>query len=212
VLKHIRAAAALILAAACSDTVTSPATNSLRLHQRSANYSEEGPQNPPEDAPAEFLFPTILYSVEPDAGFVDGYAWAQSIVRYFATNALARATVRTDVGDATDESETSAFLPANRDWMVSTNRYMAVCSEPIRGEAYGKIWNEFLLSWRFTTWGVKSDSRSKTAFCPPSSSGDAAETCYVVYIDHYLLYSDGHLDYMGSDRISWCDKNPEGEI
>jgi hypothetical protein len=201
-------------AVGCAETATAPPGDKLQRSQSVSNYVEEGDQNPPADVPAEYNFPTILYSVEPDAGFVDGYAYAQSIVRYFGTNALARATVNTNVGSETGESETSELLPANRSHVASTNYYMGSCGGNIQGTAYGKVWNEFPIWGSFLNWGAKSDTRQTSATCPTSSpspspgggGGGGGGTCWTLTIDHYWYYPDtGEIEYWYSESYTWCE-------
>ena len=202
-MKTIIIGAALLVAAACTDGSTAPSDrNPSKGALREANVIRE---------PSESEIPTFLYSVEPDAGWVDGYAYAQSIVHYFATSAVAKATVKTSLGQNDAESETFNLIPAERYHSATVNKPMAVCSGTIEGIAFGKIWN--FMPFTNTTWGPKSDTQQKAYTCPRQpgggsgggSPGGGSTTCTTRLVDNYWYYPEtGEWEFRYSEYQTIC--------
>src|SRR6266487_321862 len=103
-------------ALACADTPPVAPEVSPALAAQSSNEED----TPPEGVPEELTFPTQLYGVSANVGWSDNHAWGEAWVSYFATNALARATLTTDFGSSTGESEVGDALPWNREITAHT--------------------------------------------------------------------------------------------
>jgi hypothetical protein len=206
--------ALLAFAAACAETGTAPADGTLQVLKGGPAYLEEGDQSAPEGVPPEYQIPTKLYSVEADAGFTEGLAYAQAIVRYFGTNAIARATVKTNVGSDVGESARSDLIPASRELMATISYNMGTCGGTITGDAYGKVWNEFPIWGSISKWGEQSATGQAFANCPNSprsgrgngGGGGGDVTCYTLEIDHYWYYpATKTFEYRNTETYTWCD-------
>lgn len=198
-------------AVACSDTA--PVSPELTKAPAAGSLTIEG-EEVPEGVPTSHQVPTMLYSVSSSSGWETGYAYAQSHVSYFATNALSQATVTTSLGSETGESEIGDALPWNRTQVASAVKYQDACSGTITGKAYGKIWNRF----GGLDWAHKSDTDFSSASCPapppPSGGGGGGGggpiTCYTLTIDHYWYYPDtGEYEYRYSEYYTWCQSENE---
>lgn len=196
----------------CAETATAPPDDAEALRP-TFNYVEEGDQEPPPGTPPEYAFPTVLYSVDPSAGYNEGYGWAQVSVSYFGTHGLAKITVNTNVGSQETERQDAGVFPMNRSLSESASIYMGACGGTIGAVGYGKVWNETPLG--ALKWGTKSDTRQNQAFCPtpppPSGGGGGgggggSQTCYTLQIDHYWYYPDtGQIEYRYSSFYQWCE-------
>jgi hypothetical protein len=218
-LKYSPAALLLSIALGCARTdIVSPTSSALQQVKHSLDYTEDGAQEAPEEVPESMRFPTYLHSVSADAAYAEGIAFGQSIVEYFATNALAKVTVRTNVGDASGESEYSHAFPANRSIMASAEYKMDACGGTIRTAAYGRVWNQFPYYASFLTWGGKTATKDASFTCPTESTpsrsgGDDREdggviTCYTLTIALYELdLTLGKIVRVGTSTTKWCEYN-----
>lgn len=137
----------------------------------------------PPDLPPEFQQPVFL-TVTASAGFQDGFAWGQSLVKYQATNGVASVDLTIRKGTATmgtsrGQQEESYFLPKSHDLLAWTNYYMGVsCGHSAQADAVGSAWNQapFIPSWFL--WGKNTLTDHLTADQPPcpAPAGDGGDT------------------------------------
>lgn len=204
----------LLWGVACSEQSTEP-TPDLKRVNNSANYYEGDDQEPPPGVPAEYQFPTFIHSIEPTAGYRDGYAWAQGIVRYTGTSVQIRVKVSTNVDEQESEQTGYQLLPAYNSILHDVNSLMGACGGNIRADVFAKVWNEAPLL-KFAPWGTKSDQRSAYNTCPrtirresntvSTGSGSSDRVCYRLDIDYYYYYPDtGEIEYRYTDTRSWCE-------
>lgn len=213
----------LVLLAACAESGSIPtSTEGLRPLSNTSNYVAPGVQEAPAELGPEFQVPTSL-SVEADAGWRYGYAFAGTIVRYTATNVYAKATVTTESGSNSHDGGDHQFFPVSNDFQVEDATVaMKQCVGTIRGTSFGKVWNETLLSTSLVRWGEQSASSTKHYQCPrstttttttPSGGASTEVTCYTLEIDYYWYYPDtGRVEYRYTETYSWCEKGGDAAM
>ena len=205
------------LVVSCAELGTAPSTIPQELTSTSPTTSHIDADAEPTDAEA----PTELasLSVEADAGWRYGNAYAGGIVRYTATHVAGRVTVSSDSGSLSLEKSESHLSPAYRELQLPEPTVpMKECQGTITGHAFGRVWNEALVQKSVVKWGENSDSGAKHYTCPIpmtnqttwSTGGSTTQKCYTLEIDHYWYYpATGKVEYRYTETRTWCESTAD---
>jgi hypothetical protein len=135
----------------------------------SSTYFEEGPQEPPPDAPAGYNWYTSVslsvgawWNIGPADEGSPVSAWAQTAVNYNGTDLLARQTLNVMKGNDvvathTDETEESSVFPASRGaFITSTIPVGDTCDLVAKAYSTASVWNRALVTGNWIQWGKKT--------------------------------------------------------
>ena len=203
----------LVVLSACTEPPTEARSRpTARLEPISPALAEMASQTPPAGVPPEFQTPTELSSVEADAGWIDGKAYGGAIVRYTATHGHATATLTANGTSVSSVRQQFQYWPLYAEVQAPIPTIpMAVCQGTIRGDAYGRVWNEFVGLTSLLKWGERIGSDTKFFECPspppasPPSGGADERVCYTLEIDYYLYDPNtGRTEYLRTETFTFC--------
>jgi hypothetical protein len=218
-----RALALVVLVGACAETTgvdrSQTAVDRWDLQPR-FNYYEDGPQQPPPEAPAGYNWYTTI-SVQADAGFHTGpadegspvTAWGVALVSYTGTNATAHAYLdilrnRQVVDKADAPAEDSHAFPAARTLVATARRpVMDRCDLTAAVQAVGTVWNQLFVNFSWTIFGKKTGSGQASASQPrcypqPGDGGGGGGGQEPVYVSET---AGGHYSG-GAPQREYCEK------
>jgi hypothetical protein len=213
-----RALLLVAVVAACAETTgvdrSQPGVNRWDLQPR-FHYYEDGPQQPPPEAPAGHNWFTKI-TVEAAAGFHTGpadegsrvSAWGQSVVNYTGTNATAHVYLdilynRDVVDRANAPAEDSNAWPWPRGLIASVSRPVGQnCDLVAAVIAVGSVWNQFLLNGSWIMFGKKTGSDNDDEAqprCNPTGGGGGGG-------DGWVTLTNGAAYTGGAPQREYCEK------
>ena len=145
---------------------------------------------PPDDIPEAFIGHVTWIDVSADVGWMSpNQAYAQAIVRYFASNATATIDLKVrnaqgvQVGDNSASEQDWWLIPWKGTLYASTTVTVGgTCGHIAQATAKGKVWDSAISSAQgLLSWGNQGRSASKSASqpaCVPTTCLDASATNY----------------------------------